>query len=392
MKIAVVVHGRFHGFDLARELSRRHEVTVFTNYPGWAAARSGLRLSQVRSFWPHGVVSRVAWWLHQRSLPYPEAALHRLFGRWAAAQVTKERWDVVHCFSGVSEEVLLALKGRPITRMVVRGSAHIRAQARLLEEEEHRTGTRLDRPSRWMISREEREYALADRIVVLSSFARNSFLAEGTTSAKLGVLPLGASIEMFRPSREVVEARCRRILSGEPLRVLYVGGLSLRKGLWDVASILRSVANEKLRFRFVGPVTAEAHDLIKELRSVAEFFPKQPQKELSQWYAWGDLFMFPTIEDGFAVVLAQAHASALPILTTTNCCGPDLIRDGETGWVLPIRSPDAFVERLRWCDAHRGDLADVARHLYYHFRPRTWADVAGDFESLCAKTVAADGR
>jgi glycosyltransferase involved in cell wall biosynthesis len=338
------------------------------------------------------VVSRLAWWLRQKSFPYPEAALHRLFGRWAASQIAKEQWDVVHCFTGVSEEVLLALKGRPTNRMIVRGSAHIRTQARLLEEEEKRTRTRLDRPSRWMISREEREYALADRIVVLSSFARDSFLAAGTSSSKLGFLPLGASLEMFRPSQEVVEARCRRILSGEPLRVVYVGGLSLRKGLWDMASVLRSVAKERFRFRFVGPVVSEARGLIRELRSVAEFFPKQPQKELSQWYAWGDLFVFPTIEDGFAVVLAQAHASGLPILTTTNCCGPDLIRDGETGWVLPIRNPDAFVERLRWCDVHRAQLAEIARHLYHDFRPRTWADVAVDFESLCAETVGADGR
>jgi len=392
MKIAVVVHGRFHGFDLARELTRRHDVTVFTNYPSWAAARFGLKPSQVRSFWPHGVVSRVAWWLHQKSFPYPEAALHRVFGRWAASQVAKEQWDVVHCFSGVSEEILLALKGRPTTRMVVRGSAHIRTQARLLEEEEQRTGTRLDRPSRWMISREEREYALADRIVVLSSFARDSFLAAGTTSSKLGFLPLGASIEMFRPSQEVVEARGRRILSGEPLRVLYVGSLSLQKGLWDMASVISRLCKEKFRFRFIGPETVEARGLIKELRSSAEFVPKQLQRDLPRSYAWADLFMFPTIQDGFAVVLAQANASGLPILTTTNCCGPDLIRDGETGWVLPIRNPDAFVERLRLCNAQRAQLAEMARHLWYDFRPRTWADVAKDFESLCAETATVHGR
>jgi len=392
MKIAIIVHGRFHGFDLARELSRRHEVTVFTNYPQWAAARFGLKASQVRSFWPHGVLARIGSWLNQRSIPYPEAALHRLFGRWAATQVTKEQWDVVHCFSGVSEEVLIALRGRPTTRMIVRGSAHIRTQAHLLEEEEHRTGTRLDRPSCWMISREEREYELADRIVVLSSFARDSFLAEGTACSKLGFLPLGASSEMFRPSQDVVEARCRRILSGGALRVVYVGGLSLRKGLWDMASVLRTVGNKRFRFRFIGPMTAEAHGLITELRPLAEFFPKQPQKELPRWYAWGDLFVFPTIEDGFAVVLAQAHASALPILTTTNCCGPDLIRDGKTGWVLPIRNPDAFVERLRWCDAHRAQLAEMVRHLYSDFQPRTWTDVADDFESLCTETMAINGR
>ncbi len=151
-----------------------------------------------------------------------------------------------------------------------------------------------------------------------------------------------------------------------------------------MASVISSLCKEKFRFRFIGPETVEAQGLIKELRSTAEFVPKQLQRELPRSYAWADLFVFPTIQDGFAAVLAQAHASSLPILTTTNCCGPDLIRDGKTGWVLPIRSPEAFVERLRWCDAHRVQLADMTRHLYLDFRSRTWADVAADFESLCA--------
>ena len=115
------------------------------------------------------------------AIPYPEAFLHRLFGRWAAARIAREHWDVVHWFSGISEEILRATTGHADLRMMVRGSAHIRTQARLLEEEELRTGVKVDRPSRWMIAREEREYALADRILVLSRFARDSFVAEGVS-------------------------------------------------------------------------------------------------------------------------------------------------------------------------------------------------------------------
>ena len=60
MKIAIVVHGRFHAFDLARALSERgHQVTLFTNYPQWAARRFGLGKVEVRSFWAHGIASRL---------------------------------------------------------------------------------------------------------------------------------------------------------------------------------------------------------------------------------------------------------------------------------------------------------------------------------------------
>ena len=389
MKIAIAVHGRFHAFDLARELSRRHDVTVFTNYPKWAATRFDLAPGQVRGLWLHGVASRAAWWLHENlSIPYPEALLHRWFGRWAAAGIARERWDVVHSFSGVSEEILRQTSTHATLHMMIRASAHIRTQARILESEQRRAAVALDRPSRWMIAREEREYQLADRIYVLSSFAWNSFVSEGVDPSKLCLVPHGARLEHFRPAPKTVEARCARILSGAPLRVLFVGTLCYRKGLLDMAAIVRAPGCERFRFRLVGPVTREARGLVSALHSAAEFVPKQPERELSASHAWGDLFVFPTIEDGFAVVLAQANAAGLPILTTPNCCGPDLIREGQTGWVLPIRNPQAFIERLDWCDSHREELAEMVRHTYYQFQPRTWADVAADFESICAEGTA----
>lgn len=384
MKIAILVPGRFHAFDLGSALLRRgHDVTVLTNYPKWAVKRFGFPAERVRSFWMHGVVSKVAYLTYQATMQRPERWLNRMFGQWAAEQLSRERWDVVHAWSGVSEELLSASDANGTARLMMRGSAHIRTQDLILRQEEQRTSTRMDCPDSWIRAREEREYALADCIVVLSTFARDSFVSEGVDPEKLRRLPLGANTEMFRPSPEVIDARCRRIVSGAPLNVLYVGAVSLRKGLWDIAAILRRPEAKRFHFRFVGPITSEARHLARTLQGAAEFVPKQPQRELRTWYSQGDLFLFPTLEDGFAVVLAQAQANALPILTTTNCSGPDLIREGETGWILPIRSPEAFVERLMWCDSNRPALAEMVRRAYTTFKVRNWDDVAADFERLC---------
>ena len=96
----------------------------------------------------------------------------------------------------------------------------------------------------------------------------------------------------------------------------------------------------------------QAQALLNELRAHAELVPAMPEAQLCEAYEWGDVFIFPTIEDGFATVLAQAYAAGLPILATTNCGAPDFIRQGETGWILPIRAPAEFIEQLEWCDAH----------------------------------------
>lgn len=334
-----------------------------------------------------GVVSRLDEWLHNRfGLPYLEAALHTWFGCWAARELRKDSWDAVVCLSGVGEETFLALAGGKAMRICHRSSAHIRSQARLLEEEERRTQALIERPSVWRIRREEREYDLADRVYVPSGFVKETFVAEGFPAQKVDVIPHGVHTAAFRPLPDVIEARCKRILSRQPLRVLNVGTFSLRKGMWDMAQVIRTLKGRNFQFRFIGPVAAEARELASRLRSDAVFTPKQPQRELSTYYAWADLFILPTIEDGFPVVLAQASAAGIPILTTPNGAGRDLVRPGENGWILPVRKPAAFTDCLQWCDGHREELAMMVRRIYQEFRPRDWADVATEFEALYAKS------
>src|SRR3981081_4438549 len=163
MRIAIAVHGRFEAFDLARELVRRgHQVGLLTNYPRWAVEPFGVPGQCVRSFWPHGVLTRAVARIGRHALRRYEPQLHMLFGRWASSLIRRESWDVVYAFSGVAEESLRTTPRGSSLRLGVRASTHIRAQAALLRDEEIRTGPHQDRPSRWMIAREEREYALAD--------------------------------------------------------------------------------------------------------------------------------------------------------------------------------------------------------------------------------------
>ena len=393
MKIAIVVQGRFHAFDLARELLQLgHDVTLFTNYPRWAVERFDVPGKRVQSFWMHGVLSRANAKLPDRTClaGAREAFLHRLFGRWASSRLSREEsFDVVHVWSGVAEEVLCNPKtrGSSTTTLLMRGSAHIRTQDRLLREEAARTGTPQDRPSHWMIAREEREYAQADGVVTLSTFAYNSFLAEGVPRERLRLLPLGARLSTFRPSAAVVEERQRRIRSDAPLRVLYVGTLSFQKGLWDLAAVVCALGTQEYQFRLVGAHPRETAELVGQLRRQACVTASQPQATLPNVYAWADVFVYPTIHDGYAMVLAQAASAAVPIITTSNCSGPDLVRPGETGWIVPIRSPERLVERLRWCTSHREDLAAMSERLYTRFQPRDWAAVAADFERLCGHAV-----
>ncbi|WP_392534633.1 glycosyltransferase family 4 protein [Nostoc sp. C117] len=383
LKIAIVVHGRFHAFDLTRELiNQGHDVTLFTNYPKKIVEKFGIPQKSVKTFLLHGFLTRIIYKLHGVvGTPNFEAFLHSAFSQWAARILNKSEYDIVHVFSGVAEEIFQALSAKDVLKTLVRGSAHILTQSQLLSEEEQRAGVSVDRPSNWMIAREKREYQLTDIVLVLSTFAKESFIHQNISPDKLKILPLGAQLEKFRPVEQVIEERCQRILWQKPLNVLMVGTFSYRKGAIDFLKIAELVSTS-FQFKFVGTVTIEARDLAKKNIENIEFIPKQSQFKLSRFYAWADIFIFTTIEDGYAMVLAQAQAAGLPILTTTNCSGSDIIIEGKTGWVLPIRSPESFVERLKWCDEHRQELGQMVQRVYQEFQPRDWADVAADFVSI----------
>jgi glycosyltransferase involved in cell wall biosynthesis len=156
--------------------------------------------------------------------------------------------------------------------------------------------------------------------------------------------------------------------------------------------VVKALATEKFVFQFVGPQPVEARAVLSELRVAVTLRSKQAEAELPEIYAWGDVFLVPTIEDGYAVVLAQAAAAALPVLTTTNCSGLDLIREGGNGWVVPIRAPEALASRLRWCSEHRDEVAAMVGRIYGDFRPRDWSAVAADFEAVCLERRTGSGQ
>jgi glycosyltransferase involved in cell wall biosynthesis len=380
-KIDIVVHGRFYAFDLARELiGLGHDVIVYTNYPPFVVARFGIPAARVRSFLSHGIASRIHDRVYKRiGFPDLQRYFHTRFGSWAARSIRPDS-DLVYGFSGVMEEILrLPRSVHGGRRWLVRASAHIREQHRLLADEEARLGLAIDKPTPWIIDREENEYSLAERIIVLSTFARRSFSERGVRSNKLLLMKLGVQTHRFRATLGTIEARCRRVVGGAPLTVLMVGTFSGRKGALDLVQIARS-QKESFRVRFVGDVPPECEVLARTAAGLIEFSPRVPEFDLPDVYCDGDLFVYPTIEDGSPAVLAQAAAAGLPILTTTNGSGPDFVREDETGWVLPIRDSAAFVERLAWCDQNRKRLADMIRAAHQAFLPRDWIDMARELE------------
>ena len=151
----------------------------------------------------------------------------------------------------------------------------------------------------------------------------------------------------------------------------------------EMARALRGV----VRFRWIGNVVADAQAIVAANKDIIDFIPRQPEHDLPRFYNETDGYVFPTIQDGYAVVLAQAKAACVPIAATENSAAPDIHENGMTGRTLPIRRPDLFVEKVRAWNADRNSMAAMVERLWMEHDMRDWSDVADDFIAIVQRAV-----
>jgi len=388
MKIAIGVHGRFHGFELAKALlSLGHDVRVFTNYPGFIVKQFGLPPEIITTHYWHGFISKVS----QKLGVVGKSAwmnwyLCKNFENWLAKQLSRESWDITYTWSSISERYLRNPRTSK-ARLMARGSSHISTQKRLLDEEESRCGIPQEKPFPHTVSKELTEYDLADRVIVLSSFCKCTFLDNGFDGRKLGLMVSGSPSDNFRLNETDLAKKIRLVSDGTPLNILTVGTFSFRKGIFDYAKIVNELSGEQVQFRFVGAVADECSSFRQQLASKVEFVPRVAQSELKEHYRWGHLFLFPTIEDGFPTVMAQARAACLPQITTPNGAGSDVVEEGKSGWIFPIRSPDLMIAKIREIQNDRPKLAQMILDMHANVISRTWIDSAKDFVAIAESVI-----
>lgn len=384
LRIAILVPGRLHAFDLAAALQKQgHEVFVYSNYPLSEGLKFGLNPKTYRSNVLNRVFIRL--WLtflgHSRFQSVRDRIVCNWMDLWALRKIKQDLpFDVIHAFSGVALHCLRYAQKNGIYTQLLRGSAHIETQTALLVSEANRSGGSVDVPSRWMRRREQQEYEIADKIVVLSQFAARSFVSRpGSPFAeKLDLVPLGTDIQMFEPAPGVREKRIQRILSGQKLRVLLVGGLSAQKGAADFIQVAATLA-EEMEFSFVGSAETYWQERCKKDAPNVRFVDRVPQQELPAIYAQYDIFYFPTVQDGFAVVIAQALASGLCVLASENSAAPDLIENAVNGYIVPAQQAETTIQLLRELDSQREALSKLVVAANDLVKARTWDDVANDF-------------
>jgi glycosyltransferase involved in cell wall biosynthesis len=176
----------------------------------------------------------------------------------------------------------------------------------------------------------------ADLLLVLSTYSRGTLLERGLDETRIVITPPGVDLELFRPGERVEDG---------VFRVLFVGQVTQRKGLSYLVDAFERAAVPGSELMLIGEVIGSPEPWVK--RPGIRHLAPMPRAELAQQYPQADVFVLPSLAEGFGLTPLEAMASGVPAIVSTNTFADDVINDGEDGFVVPIRDADSIAERIR---------------------------------------------
>jgi len=222
------------------------------------------------------------------------------------------------------------------------------------------------------LRRKDVELELANHVFVPSRFVYETIPLQ--YRAKTTIIPYGCPPPRLSPP----EAKRR----DEPLKVLFCGSLGQRKGisyLFEACERLRS----RVTLTVVGTPVAMPDVLRRHLQSVT-WYPSLPHAKLLTLMDQHDVFLFPTLFEGRALVVTEALSRGLPVITTLNSGADDLIINDETGFLVPIRSVDEIETALEKLIRYPDKLDNMKSNCLAAAARWEWAD----YRELLGKTLS----
>lgn len=244
-------------------------------------------------------------------------------------------------------------------------NSHVLVQEQLMAEEHRRLGLPWHPFHPREVKRRVAEVEEADYVLLPSRFVARSFLARGIPGGRLLRVPYpvqkiaGASASLQKHKND-----------DGGFRVLYVGTISVRKGLRYLIEAFRQFKHPKKELWIVGPAARPSGIENLSMPDGIKFFGALKGDALQDIYARATVFCLPSIEDGFGLVLNEALSYGLPVIATENTGIEDLLVEGKGGMVVPIRDSHAIGDCLNrlaedgnFLETKRMEAVDAASHL-----------------------------
>ena len=276
--------------------------------------------------------------------------------------------SAVYCYEDAAFHTFKAAKKIGLKCFYDLPIAYWETSQRLLREEAERlpaweptlVGTR---DSQTKLQRKAEELDLADVAICPSKFVYDSLPATVRQGKKCVIAEFG-SPEIQVKTQNSKDAKL-------PLRLLFVGSMTQRKGLADLFAAMKLLNRSDVELVVMGSPLMPIEFYHAQLPNFT-YEPTRPHKAVLQLMQTCDVFVLPSIVEGRALVQQEALSCGLPLIVTANAGGEDLIDEGKTGFLVPSRSPQKIAEKIAWFADNRHKLDEMSTLARQKAAQITW--------------------
>jgi len=338
MNILLSVNGRLTSFDLARELNKAGLLsTLVTSYPKFKVNEWGIPNSKIVSLLPLGILQRTIGKLPDGKGKKLATSLQCLSYDYLASHFIAKDVDILDCWSGSSLNSIKKARSLGAKTVLHRGSSHIEYQDKILRDEYEKAGFLYPGISQKNIDTELAEYRASDYVCVPSSFARRSFIDKGFADEKILQVPYGVDLSNFKRTEK----------TDNIFRFVHCGGLTIRKGVHFLLEAFFDLNLPNSELLLIGGLSKEIAVYLKKFDNGSVVLKNRvPFNDLHKYYSQGSVFCLASVEEGLALVQAQAMACGLPVICTKNTGGEDIVSDGKSGFVIENADVGALKEKM----------------------------------------------
>lgn len=218
--------------------------------------------------------------------------------------------------------------------------------------------------SKEKLKNKDEELKLADCIFVASNFTKYTLQQFPGTLANIHVIPYG-----FPP---VASAKNYERKSYSPIKLLFVGSLSQQKGIANLFEAVNEIGPE-VKLTVIGQKsTSDCMVLNSELLK-HRWIPSLPHHKILEEMRAHDVLIFPTLFDGFGLVVSESMSQGTPVIATHNCAGPDLIEHGKNGWLVTPGSTSMLKTMIEDVIQNPHLISKVGQAAMVTARNRPWS-------------------
>lgn len=299
----------------------------------------------------------------RRILPNFNIARNRYIDIRAALRVLMLRPKVVITCDTHALFTLRAAKRIGAVAVLDQVIGHVDAGNKILSAEKERhpeVGSAFRPTPARMVRRCIKEVQEADYVLAPSDYVRDSILPFGVRPDRIVSMPFGVDLSLFAPAEDTPVP---------PFKILFAGHIGLRKGVYYLLEAVRQADIPGVEVVLLGNIDGDGKWL-RQYKDLYTHIRHTPRQEIPAIFADAHIYVFPSLHEGSTVSIYEAMASGLPVVTTPNA--GSVVRDGEDGYIVPVRDIEALRDRIQRLFRDPGMRAEMGRRAVAQASEYSW--------------------